>query len=203
LGVVPMGVQTLLCGFVVISFCSAALGLGTSAAAARPDRRPSPQAIYKALLTTPVKAEGPFFSAKVIRQEPSTRARRHHIVGAVEVDLNGGAVIVSYLVFPTRSDALGDWRGAHAPKGLQKTLPATQFPQPATIYRGSLTRTSSGKKTTVGYTLLGSVASRVIVTALTITIGHDRRGELSAAIDSERFAFRHLHSIQTRLSGRR
>jgi len=174
-----------------------------SAAPAQLSRRPSAQAIYRALLTTPVRAgslPGNFYSAKVTVGKPSKRAKSHHVVGEVEIDIDSGDAAIFYSVFPTRTDAVADWRDADL-KGIKTTLRAPQFHQPAAIYNGSFTgKNAFGKKVTNGFTVVGSTPGRVIVSAATTSTESTESGDIPGAIALERFELRHLYRIVNRLS---
>jgi hypothetical protein len=122
--------------------------VGVAAALSATERVPSPQALYRALLTDrlsqselPAGFSSPRTKAK--RPEPGGNPQRHHVVGEVEIDLNGGRARIVYAIFPTRADALANHaagvQGLKSIKGITKVQsPVPGFPKPSLILDASL-----------------------------------------------------------------
>jgi hypothetical protein len=177
-----------------------------STASAQSSLRPSGKSIYCALLTTPIRAgslPANFYSAKVNFMKPSKRAKSHHAVGEVEVDIDGGDdAAIFYVVFPTRADAVADWKDTDW-SGVKTRRPAPQFPQPAVILNGPFTvKDAAGKTVTYGYTGVASVPGGVIVSTVTRSTKSKVRGDVPGAIALERFALRHLSGLVNRMPRR-
>jgi hypothetical protein len=80
---------------------------------------------------------------------PSKRAKSHHVIGEVVVKIDNGRAQIFYVVFPTRVDAVANWRDADAElTNIKSRLPAPpQFPKPSAILNGSFwERTSSVRR---------------------------------------------------------
>jgi hypothetical protein len=165
------------------------------------DQALSPRALVTRLLTTPIKQTqlpSGYYSAKVGVSKPSDIAKKHHVVGEVEIDLDSDAVIV-YIVFPTRADALADWYGADLKK-VKSRLPAPlTLPKPSGIFNTSITGNNAfGKKVTNGVTLVGFVSQNVIVEATNLSTDTTESGDVPGAIALARFALRHLSAVRLR-----
>jgi hypothetical protein len=124
----------------------AATGAGAAVVASGSPGQITPAALYRDLIVTPIPASSlpPGFSPPVgpLKVAASPYSKTHHTIGAVQVFLNGGAyrgVAYSagayYDVFPTRQDALADYRGEH---GAVRTGSLRSLPSPARSVRGSL-----------------------------------------------------------------
>jgi len=120
--------------------------------------------------------------------------RRHHVVGAVEVNLNSGHARIVYVIFPTRADALGNQtdgvKGLKAVKGIKVQLSAPGFPKPSLIINGS--------ENGMGVTQVSFVAGNVGVNAQT-TRPNSNSGDIHGTLGLARFALRHLRAFQRHL----
>ena len=106
----------------------------------------TPTALYRALLTTPISGSSlpAGFAPPVgaLKIPPSPDSKLHHVVGVVQIFLNGGAdggvaygAGAYYEVFPNRQDAVAAYRGE--PTRGQPSTPKS-FPTPARILNTSL-----------------------------------------------------------------
>ena len=106
----------------------------------------TPIALYRALITAPIPPSSfpsgfsPPVGAQKIAASPDSTG--HHVVGVVQIFLNGGAYRgVAYAagayfdVFPNRQDALADYR---AEPGASRAVSLTSFPSPARSVTSSL-----------------------------------------------------------------
>lgn len=177
-----------------------AVGLVAGGAAAA-DRALSPRALLNRLLTTPIKPgqlPSGHYSAKVGVSKPSDKAKKHHVVGEVQIEIDSDAAIF-YIVFPTRADALADWYDADL-KDVKSRLPAPRnLPKPSGIFNTSITGNNAfGKKVTNGVTILGFVSQNVVASATTISTETTESGDIPGAITLARFALRHLSAARLR-----
>jgi hypothetical protein len=126
--------------------------------------------LYRHLLANPIRASELPSGFSSAQTSPVDRlgnvATDHHAVGAVAVLIDRGRATFMYVVFPTRSDALGWWEQANSgdpQKGMVRGhLPVGLFPTPSVIASGSWTGTyATGKKFTWRGTQLGFVADSV------------------------------------------
>jgi hypothetical protein len=169
------------------------LALSVFPAAARP---PSPRTLCKALLATPLaqsQLPAGFRAAKPVRTSPSSRTRRHHVVCEVEIDFRNGKDAIFYIVFPTRLDALGNFKdGLKAAQGVVSRRSAPSLPQPAVLL--------SGRSQGVGFTTTGSVMRNVnIAVVTTSSASGSTSGNETGALALATFAVRHLTATERRL----
>lgn len=157
----------------------------------------SPQALYNALLTTPVaKLPHGYESPIVGKHAMSARAKAHHAIGAVEIEADGGNVAVFYIVFRTTADAKADF--SHASLAGTATAKApSSIPRPSVVVNTSATGTSGGKNVTFGLTDIACVYGNVIIEAATSSTTSAKHGDVAGAVALELFAIKHLK----RLSG--
>jgi hypothetical protein len=157
----------------------------------------SPSALYRALLRSPFPESqlpaglsSPRTSA---RKQIATNARRHHVIGEVEIDLNKGQAGIVYAVFPTRRDARGNYEDAlRALNGLpeiKSQLPAPNLPQPAVILSGS----QSGVRFTTVAFVSGNLG---ITTTATNYLSKSKSANELAALGLARAALRHLNVVK-------
>jgi hypothetical protein len=106
----------------------------------------TPSALYQALITAAIPASSlpPGFSPPVgaQRSAASPSSKAHHVVGVVQVFLNGGAYRgvpyaagAYYEVFRSRQDALADYK---AEPGTARAVALKSFPSPARSVNTSL-----------------------------------------------------------------
>jgi len=162
-------------------------------------RVPSPQALYKALLAAQLpQSELPagFSSAEAKPKQTAGNPKRHHAVGEVEIDFNGGAGIV-YVIFPTRADALanhGDGvRALKTQKGVTKVQsPVPGLPNPSVILNASLNG--------LGVTQVSFVADSVEINAQTLR-PNAKSGDVKKTLSLARFAIQHLKTVEQHAAG--
>jgi hypothetical protein len=161
-------------------------------------RRP-PTALYKALLAAPIPASKlpPGFSppAGAQRAAASPESIAHHAVGVVQIFLNGGAddgvpygAGAYYDVFPSRNDALADYR---AEPGAGQAGRPRSFPTPARIVNASLPNGG------IRYLGVEFVDQNVRVFAYVANTGENPlpRTALTRALSLGRFALTHLEHV--------
>jgi len=166
----------------------------------------SPQALYQALLTNKIpdsQLPSGFYSSKTGVTQPSSRAKSHHVVGEVEIDLDSGDAAIFYAVFATPKDALANWKDADAAhtSGIKSRLPVPAgFPTPALFLNTSITgKNVFGKKVTNGVSTLGFVAGSVIVQAGTISTDNTDSGDVPGTISLAKLAYRHLRQVEVQV----
>jgi hypothetical protein len=160
----------------------------------------TPAALYQALLATPIPASSlpAGFAPPVGAQKASASfdSQPHHVVGVVQIFLNGGADAgvgygagAYYDVFPNRQDAVADYR--EEPSAGQAVAPKS-FPAPARILNTSMP--NGGTK----YIALEYVDRNVRVIAYVVA-----RGENPLPRDAQRrvltlgtFTLRHLERVR-------
>lgn len=184
-----------LTGVLWVSASAPALG-GTATA-------PSPTRVYQRLLTTSIPDSAlpsGFYSSSVGIYKPSSQAQKHHAVGGVEIDLNGGDAALIYLVFATRADAVADWNDANLRSHAKSTLvPPAGFPGPGLIANMSIKgKNAFGKNVTNGVTDLAFVSKFVIVQAVTRSTDNTDSGDIPAAITLGRFGLARLNAAAKR-----
>lgn len=145
-----------------------------------------------------------FYSASTGVAQPSSRAKRHHVVGEVQIDIDSGDAGIFYLIFQTPKDALADWKDvdlAHQ-SGMKGRLPVPSgFPTPALMLNGSITgKNFLGKKVTNGITLLAFVAGSVIVESVTTSTSNTESGDVPATVSLGKLAFRHLRQVEVQVT---
>lgn len=171
-----------------------------TAGAETAQRSQTPRALYEALLTSSVSGKLPsgFSTAKIGVSKLSDRAMKHHGVGGVEIDIDGGDAAIIYIVFPTRADAVADWKDVNLKQQAKSVITApSRFPWPAVIANSSVTGNNVfGKKVTNGVTDLAFTSRNVIVQALTRSVDNKDSGDIPATIRLGDFALKHLNAIR-------
>jgi hypothetical protein len=176
--------------------CSTALGASAA----------SPQALYRALLTTqyaPLPSD--FYSAKVGSDEPSKEAKRHHAVGSVQVTIDSGNAAVYYTVFPTAADVAARFR-----EPLSKTNGVVTFHmlgrvpgyrQPCRWANGTIEgKNAFGKTVRNGFTVMALQRGNLVLGATTFSTDNETSGDIPGTIRLLGSALAHLRRVQTRLS---
>jgi hypothetical protein len=161
----------------------------------------SPSGLYTALLTTSYRdseLSSDFSAAKVSLLKPTNHAKSHHVVGEVEVDLNGpdpGDAIL-YAVFPSAHDARADLaqkpvNGGH----LVGKVPGYKIP--SALYAGTVSgKNAFGQSVKNGVTAAGVVKGSVLVAALTSSADNPDSGNVPAALALLRSGLRHLSRVE-------
>jgi len=152
----------------------------------------SPKALVQALLAARVAPPAGFSSPMTTKAVPGADPRRHHVVGEVEIDFNGGSARVVFAVFPTRADALGNHadglRILPTEKGVHSYRTAVPgLPRPSVIVEAS-----AGD---VGVTQISFVADNVEVAAQTAVL-HAKQGNPPATLELATFALRQLRAVE-------
>jgi hypothetical protein len=162
---------------------------------------PSPQTLYQRLLTSSIPDSAlpsAYSSSSTGVSKPSDNAKRHHVVGEVEIDIDDGDAGIVYMVFPTRADAVADWKDANLRAHAKSTLNApSSFPWPALIANQSVTgKNAFGKTVTNGVTALAFTSQNVIVEAVTTSVDNTESGDIPGAITLGRYALAHLQALR-------
>lgn len=164
----------------------------------------SPMHLYTALLTTSYpdsQLPTGFSTAKVSVAKPD-KAKKHHVVGEVEVDINGPDVydLVIYAVFPNPADARADLVDAKPSPNAHRVGAVPGFRLPSVWDSGSVTGTNSfGKTVTDGLTGMFVVDGSVIIGAVTTSADNETSGNVPAALALLKSGIRHLQRIESRL----
>jgi len=161
----------------------------------------SPQNLYQRLLTSSIPDSAlpsGYYSSTTGISKPSDNAKRHHVVGEVEINLDNSDAVIDYIVFPTRADAVADWKDANMRGHAKSTLTAPpDFPWPALMINQSITgKNVFGKKVTNGVTFLGFTSKNVIVSAATISTDNTESGDIPGTIRLGRYALKHLQALR-------
>ena len=172
----------------------AALVLAGTAAAVNP----SPQKVYRALLASRISAsELPrgFARPRTAKNSPGPTPRRHHVVGEVEIDLNGGQSAIVYVVFPTRADALGAYNDGL--RELKKTsgVVSVRSPVPG-LAKPSVAVDASASG--LGITQITLVSGNVEIAAETAMHGGEH-GDRAGTVALAKAAIRHLALVGRRV----
>jgi hypothetical protein len=172
-----------------------ALALAGTAAAANP----SPQRLYQALLSARISASelpAGFARPRTVKNSPGPNPRRHHVVGEVEIDLNGGQSAIVYVVFPTRADALAAYSdGVHDLK-TTKGVVAVRSPVPGLAKPSVLADASASG---IGITQVTLVSGSVEIATETAAHG-GKHGDEAGTVRLAKAALRHLVTVGRRIS---
>jgi hypothetical protein len=158
---------------------------------------PSPQKLYQALLSTRMAvSELPagFASPRSVKNSPGPNPRRHHVVGEVEIDLNGGQSAIVYVVFPTRADALGAYNDGIRELKTTKGVVSVRSPAPG-LSKPSLTVDASVSG--LGITQVTLVSGNVEIAAETAVHGGNH-GDRVGTVRLAKAALRHLAAVERR-----
>lgn len=179
----------------------AAGALATLALAAAP----SPSKLYQSLLITPYpdsQLPSSFSSAKVSLQNPSSTARHYHVVGEVNVAVDGPDPDdgIGFDVYPTRADAIADLAHPAFVAGEKIHVIPGGVPGftklPGHMYAGSITgKNAFGKTITDGVTVVAVVQGSVLVEAFTDSSDSTDSGNIPAAIALLHSALKHLAKV--------
>lgn len=160
----------------------------------------SPQRLYTKLVTTAYpdsQLSSGFFSAKVSIGSPSDNAKKYHVVGEVDVAVDGPDPDdgIIYEVVPTAADARGLL--AH-PKPDKHTKVIGKVPgySRSVWMTGSITgKNALGKTITNGVTLVAVAQGDVLVEAFTDSADNENSGNTRAALALLKSALRHLAKV--------
>lgn len=161
----------------------------------------SPQALYTALLTKPyLAAELPsYFSfAKPSRGTPSGQARSFHIVGQVDVGLDGpdSSDSLVFYVFQTAADAEADLAHPALTTTAHTVGKVPGFSLPSVRVADSVTITDAvGQTQTNGITSVYVASGNVVIGAFSTSAYHKDSGNSSAAVSLLRSGLAHLNSV--------
>jgi len=147
---------------------------------------PSPKALYNALLVSPVKGVTP------TPTRPSGNSARHHVVGELLINFNGGHSRIAYVVLPTHADAMANYAdGIRALKKIrsitkvEKTVPG--LPKPSVLVNA----TQSG----IGVTQISFVFDNVEIASQSIRV-RAKSGSEKLAKSLAGLALEHLRSVE-------
>ena len=147
---------------------------------------PSPKALYKALLKSPVAG------VKPAAVQPGSNSSRHHVVGEVEIDFGGGGTRIVYGVFPTRADAVADLadgvaslKNVHGISKIAKSVPG--LPKPSVLV--------DVLQNGLGVTQVTFVKGNVVSVAQSIK-PKAKSGDEKVATSVAQLALRHLKSVE-------
>jgi hypothetical protein len=186
----------------VLALLSAGFVSPAALAASDADRKLSPKAAYQALIKVPRgKTALPkgYESPTLGPVPPSSTAKRHHAIGAVAISLTkpgtAGARIL-YLVFPTRADALADWKEASVGIPPTRLTPPSFLPRPSTMFNAAVVAADTpGKTMSFGTTTIAYVTGNFIVEVDTSSTSNKTQGDILGTIALAHFAAVHLASV--------
>src|SRR5689334_1144839 len=153
-----------------------------------------PAALARALAKSPINAAdlpAGLVTPRVLRIPLSDNSKRHHAAGTIDVVFGEAASIV-YDVFPTRADAVADYRAAEGHPGDTTATAPASFPKPSKIVSGTIVL-PSGK---AGISGVEFVAGNVVVLVATTSATSTRHGDVPKAIALARYALRHLAAVR-------
>jgi hypothetical protein len=168
-----------------------------------------PQGLYTALLTTSYRdSELPsgFFTAKVSLSKPQSPAKSHHVVGEVEVDVNGPdpTDAILYAVFPSGHDATADLVFAKPKDGGRLIGKVPAYKIPSALFAGTLSgKNAFGQSVKNGITAAAVVKGSVLVAAITTSSDNPDSGNVPAALALLRSGLRHLSRVEASVLRRR
>lgn len=170
-------------------------------------RSPSPKAVFTALLTTAYpdsQLPHGFSSAKVGLSQPSSNAKNYHVVGEVEVAVDGPDPDdgLSYYVFPDAASAQGDLTHPRPSSGekIHNMGRVPGYSQPSTWVVGSITgKNAFGKTVTNGVTALAVREGNVLIAVYNDSSDNPDSGNMPAALALLKSAIKHLHAVQAKL----
>ena len=171
----------------------AALALAGTASGAGP----SPQKLYRALLSARISASelpAGFSSPRTMNNAPGPNPKRHHVVGEVEIDLNGGQSAIVYVVFPTKADALAAYADGLRELKTTKGVTAVRSPVPG-VPSPSVAVDASAQG--LGITQVTLVSGNVEIATETARHG-GKHGDRAGTVALAKAALRHLASIARR-----
>jgi hypothetical protein len=181
---------------------SAGLVTPPALSAARTEKKLKPKALYEALLKTPASAvlPGSYETVQIGIISPSATPKRHHVVGEVGIVATktgtAGARII-YIVFPTRAEAMADWKEGSRELPRPRVPPPTVVPKPAAMFNVPETvKDSGGTPVTYGTTTLAYVTGNLIIEVDTSSTSTTAHGDIVGAIALAQFAFTRLGSIE-------
>ena len=164
----------------------AALAVALATAAAAAFAAPSPKALYNALLAARVSGVTP------TPTRPGTISKRHHVVGEMLINFNGGRSRIAYVVFPTHADALGNYEDGvhalkfiHAVRKIRKPVPG--LPKPSILVDAS----QSG----IDVTQITFVFDNVELVSQSVRLGK-KSGNEKLANSLAELALSHLKSVE-------
>jgi hypothetical protein len=171
-------------------------------AKAETEQKLSPKQLYQALTKVPRErtALPNGYQSTSLGAVPSSKtARRHHVVGAVAIGVTkkgtAGARIL-YIVFPTRADALANWKEATRGLPKKRPVPPSFLPKPAAMFNATATLGRPPAKTTpLGTTTLVFVTGNLVVQVDTSSLTNVKHGDVLGAIALAQFAGTHLASV--------
>jgi len=147
---------------------------------------------------TPIRAASlpsGFDAPKLINIPPSDNSKQHHAVGTIDVIFGtGDYASLVYDVFPTRADAVADYRASKGHPGDTTGAAPDSFPKPSKIVSGSIVL--HGR--TAGISGVEFVDGNVIVLAATTSPVSAHHGDIPGALALARFGLRHLAAIRSR-----
>src|SRR5579859_1594362 len=165
-----------------LAVCVVALATAVAASAGSP----SPKALYNALLVSPVSGVTP------TPTRAGSNSRRHHVVGEMLINFDGGHSRIAYVVFPTHADALANYAdGIQALKKIRSVRKVEKsvvgLPRPSVL----VDATQSG----IGVTQVSFVFDNVEMAAQSIRI-NAKSGNEKLARSLAALALRHLRSVE-------
>ena len=164
----------------------------------------SPKALYTALLTTAYpnsQLPSGFSSAKVGLEQPTSKAKSHHVIGEVSVSVNGPDAqdVVFYAVFPTPKEARADLANAKPSGNIKVQGKVPGYTIPSVWFNGSITgKNAFGKTVTNGVTGMAIADGSALIAAENLSTDSTTSGNIPSALALLKSARNHLHKIEAR-----
>jgi len=207
MGTNPIGRKVQLALLAALAAAMALAGLGHVSAAQASTRSAPPSAVdvYRQLLTKPIRASAlppGFGRAAVNASAGSARARRHHSVGAVVVTLNKPPDLtlgsLSYVVYPSRSDALAGTLPFPAPPGRSIThlTLSGAFLRGSQLVTSSIVRNLAGKTFQFTFVQVALIDGNVAIAAATIAPSPGAAGQVLKTVALAEFAQARLATVR-------
>jgi hypothetical protein len=157
-----------------------------------------PAALVRALVTTPIRTASlpaGLETPRILRIPPSDNSKQHHAVGTVDVIFGSGEYAsLVYDIFPTRADAVADYRASRGHPGDTTAAAPDSFPKPSKIVSGSIVLNGRA----AGISAVEFVDGNVIVLAAATSTISTHHGDIPGAVALARFGVRHLGAVRSR-----
>ncbi len=156
----------------------------------------TPAALLTALLKAEVRSlPYGYKTPRVGAYQVSAGASKHHALGGVEIEGDGGNEAVIYIVFSNAADAKLDWQHADLANARVSAAPKT-IPKPSLVANVSTSAKSGTTIVKFGLTEVACLVGSVIVEGVTSSTTNTSEGNVAGAVALELFALAHLKSVQ-------
>ena len=155
-----------------------------------------PAALLAALLQLKVRSlPYGYTRPRVGAYQVSAGARKHHALGGVEIEGDGGNEAVIYIVFSSAADAKLDWQHADLANARVSAAPIT-IPKPSLVANVSTSARSGATTVKFGLSEVACLVGSVIVEGVTSSTTSTNQGDVPGAVALELFALARLRSVR-------